>query len=440
MNEMSSKRIIITNFSWLFVNKVINIFAGIISSVVVVRYLGTTNNGILNYVVSFCSLFSAIAAMGAENFVTKEYARGDSDPGTVGGTSFMMISCGSIVAFFLTNLSATILNLEEYALYIFILSLQFLTKPLTIFQFWFIGKSRSKYYSLTQNIVHLLCLALKIILVALKQDFIWFVVVSTLEYMLLEFGLLIGYIVGKVKFGAPKVNFKELKRYFKLCFPLMFSSIAITVYMRFDQLMIGTMLGDSELGIYSVAVKIAEYWYFIPLIIYNSYFPLLACEFGHEDPSRYQKSLQLFSDIQGGIGLIAAIGITFFSTPAIYILYGQEYLEAGPILAAYCWAGLFVGLSYVKVAQCTNLNITNFQMISTCIGAVVNISLNAILINVLGAIGAAWATVIAQFISSIFVCLVYRPLKNVGIMQVKSLFPFVRLWTYFKVESNNKKK
>lgn len=437
MKKDIKSNVIFNNFSWLLMNKIINIGAGLISSVVVTRYLGSVNNGILSYAISYCALFSAVAAMGAENFVTKEFAKGEEQSGTVAGTAFFMLSLGSIVAFFLTNMSAAFFHLKEYQTYIFILSLQFITKPLAVFQYWFIGRSKAKYYAIAQNLVHIGCLALKIVLMLCNQSLMSFVVITTVEYMILEIGLFVAYIVGKEKFNRVRVCFNKFKKYFKICAPLIFSAIAITAYMKFDQIMIGSMLGDRELGIYSVAVKLAEYWYFMPLIIYNAVFPSLAKKFV-SSPEKYESSLQLFSDIQGVVGIIAALMITLFSKVGIYVLYGNEFLEAAPILAIYCWAGLFVGLSYVKVVHCTNCNITGFQMISTCVGAGVNIALNAVLIPKVGASGAAWATVIAQFISSTFMCITYKPLRKIGVMQMKSLFPYVRLlkWKRMRLERN----
>ena len=47
------------------------------------------------------------------------------------------------------------------------------------------------------------------------------------------------------------------------------------VYLKVDQIMIGEMLGGEELGIYSVAVRMSEVWYFFPTAIIVSFFPKL---------------------------------------------------------------------------------------------------------------------------------------------------------------------
>ena len=42
-----------------------------------------------------------------------------------------------------------------------------------------------------------------------------------------------------------------------------------------DQVLIGQMLNDKQVGLYSAAARIAEIWYFIPIGIAGSTFPLL---------------------------------------------------------------------------------------------------------------------------------------------------------------------
>jgi PST family polysaccharide transporter len=45
------------------------------------------------------------------------------------------------------------------------------------------------------------------------------------------------------------------------------------LYMRIDQIMLGQMVGNETVGIYSAAVRITEVWYFIPMAIVASVFP-----------------------------------------------------------------------------------------------------------------------------------------------------------------------
>ncbi|WP_416262566.1 hypothetical protein [Gibbsiella quercinecans] len=39
------------------------------------------------------------------------------------------------------------------------------------------------------------------------------------------------------------------------------------LYMRIDQIMIGNLISNAAVGVYSVAVKMIEVWYFFPIAI-----------------------------------------------------------------------------------------------------------------------------------------------------------------------------
>ena len=49
------------------------------------------------------------------------------------------------------------------------------------------------------------------------------------------------------------------------CWYFALSAIMVTIYLRIDQVMLGSMIQDkSQVGIYSAAARIAEMWVFVP--------------------------------------------------------------------------------------------------------------------------------------------------------------------------------
>ena len=66
---------------------------------------------------------------------------------------------------------------------------------------------------------------------------------------------------------------RKAKRLLSESWPLILSGVALMLYMRIDQIMIGNMINDSAVGVYSVAVKMAEVWYFVPAAVVSSLFP-----------------------------------------------------------------------------------------------------------------------------------------------------------------------
>jgi O-antigen/teichoic acid export membrane protein len=178
------------------------------------------------------------------------------------------------------------------------------------------------------------------------------------------------------------------------------------IYMRIDQIMIKGMLGDREVGLYSVAVRLSEVWYFIPLVITNSLFPAIV---GAKKINKelYYTRLQRLYTFMVWMALGLAIPMTLLSGWLVTLLYGAAYKEAGAVLMIHIWAGVFVFYGCARGQWLLSENMQTYGLICTSIGAIMNIALNSVLIGRMGIIGAAIATFISYGTSSIIVPLFF---------------------------------
>ena len=82
----------------------------------------------------------------------------------------------------------------------------------------------------------------------------------------------------------------------KESWPLIFAGLAIAVYMKIDQIMLGEMIGKKAVGTYAAAVRLSEIWYFIPMAIASSVFPSIV-KSKQLDEQIYKKRMQKFYDL-----------------------------------------------------------------------------------------------------------------------------------------------
>ena len=54
------------------------------------------------------------------------------------------------------------------------------------------------------------------------------------------------------------ITYEELRRLASTGWPLIIAGLSVSVYMRVDQIMLGQMLGDTDVGVFSAAVRISE--------------------------------------------------------------------------------------------------------------------------------------------------------------------------------------
>lgn len=76
-------------------------------------------------------------------------------------------------------------------------------------------------------------------------------------------------------FTRLRVSAELGKMHLKDSWPRTLSAIAITAYVKIDQIMLGQMVSDEAVGIYSAATRISDVWYFVPMAIVASVFPAI---------------------------------------------------------------------------------------------------------------------------------------------------------------------
>jgi PST family polysaccharide transporter len=189
--------------------------------------------------------------------------------------------------------------------------------------------------------------------------------------------------------------------------------------MRIDQVMIRALAGNAELGIYSAAIGLSSIFNAIPLILVIAAGPI-AARLSIKNTLAFKKLLcRLFSVIWWCM-LPIGFSIFFFSEFIINLLYGSNYASAADVLSVHIFTNIPIGLGVVQSLWIINSKKSSLLIYRTCIGAAVNIGLNFLLIPIYGAIGAAFASLIAQSISAVFTNILFAP--EIFKLQLKSIF------------------
>jgi O-antigen/teichoic acid export membrane protein len=191
--------------------------------------------------------------------------------------------------------------------------------------------------------------------------------------------------------------------------------------MKIDQIMIKEILGLEDNGQYAAAVTLSEAFYFIPMVVASSLFPAII-NAKKNNKKLYVTRLRRFYSLMIWLAIAIAIPTTFLSDWIVNLLYGDQYYQASGVLTIHIWASIFVFMGVANGKWLINENLQFFSMIYTVIGVVTNIVLNYILIRKIGIEGAAWATIISQFIATYFCLLLFKKTRVSFFRLSKSLF------------------
>jgi O-antigen/teichoic acid export membrane protein len=410
------------NIGWLFFDKVLRMGVGLLVGVWVARYLGPEQFGLLNFALAFTGLFGAIATLGLQGIVVRDIVRDPDGAKATLGTAAILHLLGGFLTFLLILFTIAQLRPDDplARTIVAILGSMMLLKVSQIAVYWFESQVQSKYIVWVQNSVFLLFALVKVLLILREAALIAFVWAMLAEAAVVAIALLVVMGARGQALSRLRVSVIRANALLRDSWPLILSSIAIMLYMKIDQIMLGQMIGDEAVGIYSAAVRISEVWYFIPMVVVASVFPAIL-EAKNRSNTLYYARLQQLYDLMVLLSVSVALPMTFIATPLVVLLFGAPYAASGTVLAIHIWASVFV---FLGVASSKWFLAENRQLLSlqrTVLGAIANVGLNLWLIPFYGPVGAAIATVGSYAIAAFLSDVLNRETRTMFVMKLHSL-------------------
>jgi O-antigen/teichoic acid export membrane protein len=273
-----------------------------------------------------------------------------------------------------------------------------------VFDHWFQSQILSKYPVLVRSSTLILRAGGQVAFIIAGFPLIAFVALAAGRMILQTLGIF-GFYWRMAENRSWTFDFEVAYDMLQDSWPLIISSFSIAIYMKIDQLMIGYMIGSKDVGIYATAVKISELWYFLPMVVASSVFPKIVESRERVSKEKHQRRMQAFYDSMAIVSYVVIIPVVLMADPIVNLLFGSDYQQSAEILSIHIWAFLFVALGVARGRWLISENLTRFTMIAAVLGALVNVSLNYLLIPQFVGIGAAWATLVAQIVATYLSCM-----------------------------------
>lgn len=370
---------------------------GLFVGVWIARYLGPEQYGLLNYAMAFVALFGAFSTLGLQGIVVRDLVKEPEDTNSTLGTAFILQLAGAAVTVALIVVAIGWMRPDDdlTKLMVAILGAALIFRSSAVVKYWFESQVQSRYVVWVENGIFLFMAAIKIGLILSKASLIAFVWVVLVEAIIVAIGLFAIYIRRTKALYQWSASLSRAKNLLRDSWPLILSGIAVAIYMRIDQIMLGEMIGPEAVGVYSAALRISEVWNMVPMVIVASLFPTII-ETKKNNQALYIKRIQQLFNLMVVISFSIALVITMSGDWLINFLFGQRYTEAASVLVIHIWTGLFVFLGVASGRWYILEGLQRLAFYRTALGAIVNIIMNIFLIPKYGVVGAAWATVMAN--------------------------------------------
>ena len=259
MKLEGNKRKVAVNVMWALTGKIVNMCGALLVGILVARYLGPDKYGLMNYVISYVSIFTVISTFGLENIEIRELSKNPQRKDYILGTCLAMRFAFSCLALLLVILSLIIHQADRFTTVMILLYTSTLfTGCFNVVRNYFTSIVKNEYIVKSEIARTCIGALLKIVLLWMKAPLEYFIIATAFDTVLVASGYVLSYhkIIGNI--NDWKFDRKLVPYLLNESFPLMLSGAAVIIYQRIDTVMIGNMIDEESVGYFATAGKFLE--------------------------------------------------------------------------------------------------------------------------------------------------------------------------------------
>ena len=395
---MSQVRTIFKNMSWLLISQIIASVCGFIWTVLIARYLGVSDYGILGFAISLTGILAITVDFGISTHIIRHIATDYESAPKYLGNAIPLKSIFSIGTFILTLIILIVMKSNELTITITLLfTIEMVIKSfIGLLNGSFQAFEEGKYQGISNTLLNVILLTF--ILISIFTDLGLFGI--AISYILANiFALTYEYIAFKKHITQPKFELdKEFCKNITIAsIPFAVGGILSLIYYSIDVVMLSKLVGDYATGIYNATYKLIS----VLTLFYSIYgaviFPVMSKFYKNDEKLliiSFEKSIKYLMLIM----IPLALATMFYSSDIINLIYGAEYADASSVLSILIWTVCLLFISgpgnYLLNASHKEVTVTKILAIA----AAFNVLLNCIMIPYFSYNGAAITTVLSDLL------------------------------------------
>lgn len=410
-----------SNIFWALLGKLTNLLSGLVVGVIVARYLGPEQYGMMNYVISFVFLFQVFSVLGLDNIEIREEAKGTVDYNRIIGTSFGIRIVSSLLCMIVCTATSLLMDADlQTTLLVGIYSFSILFNSLIVARNYFYAIVENKRVVQTEIVRNFICIGIKLILLYLHAPLLWFIIGYLLDMAIVGIGYctVFSHEIGSIR--KWKFDRSYAPYLLKESFPLLLTSTAVIVYQRIDQVMIGQILDKESVGYFSVASRFVEVLINVPMILSQTFAPILTKSL-QTSQEEYAEKSQRFMNMSVWCSLLASAVMSVCAFWVITILFGEKYLPAVAILQLMAFKAASVALSNTAGAMLVVEGLQKYAILRDIFGCIVCVVLNLLLLPSYGVLAAAFVAIASNVAAGYLADALIPAYRHLFVMQTKAL-------------------
>lgn len=425
----------VNNSIWMLAEKASRIISGILVGVLVARFLGKEQFGIISYALSVLSIFTVFSTLGLDGIVVRELITEKKKKYEIIGTTFWLRFIGSFLVVIAATYYSFIRDPSDRTWIVFLVSIAVVFQSFSVIDFYFQSEVKGKFNAITQVITLIISAIVKLVLIYLEAPLSWFASMVLLEAILTAINQLIFYKKNQQEISRWKFSLGEAKRLLSHSWPIIISAFMQMIYQQADKILIARYLQDMGMvGQYSAATRISEASFFIPVALSAALFPGIINN-RENKPLQLKRLTQIYS-LMIWSALIISIGGYLLGDLVIGFLYKDGFPLAPEIFKIHIWITIPVFFGTAWGSWLLALNKQKLITIYQVLLLIIVLVLETYMIPIYGIRGAAYSIVLSQMLSIFIIIFVYKPKESamlfISALNPKNLIDVFKYWKEMK--------
>lgn len=363
------------------------------------RILRSTGNGQVNFAGSVANYFLMVASLGIPTYGIRACAKVRDDREKLSKTAQEIL---------IINFIATALVTITYVICIFTVTrfsndktlffIEGLNIVLNMFGANWLYQALEQYDYITVRSIFfkIVSIILMFLLVHQQSDYRIYAATTVLASVgsnVMNFARLHKYI------SFRKIGNYNFKQHMKPIFILFAQSATVSIYTNLDTVMLGFMKPYKDVGLYTAAVKVKGMLLSVVSSLGSVMLPRMSYVVSQHNKNEFRRLLVLTLNAELFMAFPLVAYFIIEAKDCILLLAGNEYVDATLAMQIINLAIIPNALTGVIGTQTlTSLNRENQVLYSVIVGAISDFVLNCFMIPKWGAAGAAFATMIAEYL------------------------------------------
>jgi len=395
---------LVSNYLYSTIYQLFLVLIPIITVPYTTRVLGSTPLGINTLSASIVQWFVIFGIMGINMYGNREIARVRDNKEKLSKTFFEIYLmqfinlCVMVVLYFIFLKFFKHHYFIEYRLIFFIQAITLISIMFDITWFFY-GVEDFKKASIRNFIIKIINVLCIFTFIKGPEDLWLFVTVNTLSAV---FGQAIMWVQLKQYIKFTKVSIKDAYKHFKPNMSLFVPQIAISVYVVLDQTMTGFLSNADNLAFYQQSQRFVKMFLLFVTSIGSVMLPRISNTFAKGENDKAMKYLSGTFKLALYLSIPMMFGMMAVAPNFISWYLAEAFAPVGPLISITAPIIVLISISNVfGVQYMIPAGMSKQYSKSVIFGAITNLIMNAILIPMFGAYGAAIGSIGAELVVTV---------------------------------------